>query len=140
MSKVDRYPITASDMFLKRVRNPNYLKEAQKKFLEKSLNPVLEEESNLSSSKKPLTDLEMIENVIAVCKTAINNHHLEDLEDLKVLEPMVEEDFKNSLLIEDVDSIGLELLLEDVDPLEYNPQYYVKPKTKPITTNKNWYI
>lgn len=43
----------------------------------------------------------------------------------------------NSLLIEEnFDPI----ILEDTDSLEVNREYYQKPKSRPLPTNKNWYI
>ena len=64
-----------------------------------------------------------------------------DFNDLKVLEEMIETDRLNSLLLtEDFDPSIFEDILEDIDPLDFNPQYYQKPKSKPLPTNKNWYI
>lgn len=91
----------------------------------------------MSKRNKRLTDIEMIDNIINICKTAIDR---QGLDDLKELEAMISEDNANFLLIENEDTLDLdlELLLQDTDLLEVNHQYYPKPKTKPLLTD--WYI
>lgn len=99
-----------------------------RKKLKVNLDPVIISDEN---------DIPALKELAKECLDYVLISSESDLDDLKELESMMEEDLLNSLLIEE----NLNpIILEDVDPLELTNEFYPKAKTKPITTNKNWYI